>query len=91
MIKLAELIPKIAEDSGLTPIGASRALEQILLVISDALKAGDDVSLVGFGRFYIKETTEKKVFRPSTRQFVLIEARKVPAFKPGQPFKDKIN
>jgi DNA-binding protein HU-beta len=87
----AELITKIAIKSDLTRIGGSRALEQILASISAALKAGEEVSLTGFGRFYVRDVAERKGINPATKEPLLLKAKKVPAFKPGQHFKDKFN
>lgn len=90
-MKKAELITKIAIESDLTQIGGSRALEQIIASISAALKAGEEVSLIGFGRFYVRDVAERRGINPATKEPLLLRAKKVPAFKPGQHFKNKFN
>lgn len=87
----AELITKIAIETGLIRTGAGGALEQILSSISAELKAGVEVALTGFGRFYERNVAERKGITPATKEPLLLKAKKVPSFKPGQHFKNKFN
>ena len=85
-----ELIAKIAE-AGLTKKDAGVALDATLSAISDALKAGDSVQLIGFGTFAVKERAAREGRNPATGEKMKIKASKTPAFKPGKALKDKVN
>nr|WP_231564656.1 HU family DNA-binding protein [Thermoactinomyces sp. Gus2-1] len=59
--------------------------------ISEALKNGDKVTLIGFGNFEVREYAARKGRNPQTGEEMFIEARKAPAFKPGKQLKELIN
>jgi DNA-binding protein HU-beta len=86
----SELIAKVAELSELSKKDASKAIESVFEAISDALKSGDKVQLVGFGNFEVRERSARKGRNPQTGQEIEISASKVPAFKPGKALKDGI-
>jgi DNA-binding protein HU-beta len=86
----SELISKVAELSELSKKDASKAVESVFEAISDALKGGDKVQLVGFGNFEVRERSARKGRNPQTGQEIEISASKVPAFKPGKALKDGI-
>lgn len=86
----AELIQAIAEKSGLTKKDAEVALAAVLDSVKDALKAGDKVSLVGFGTFSVKERAARMGKNPQTGAAIEIAACKVPAFAAGKALKDAI-
>lgn len=87
----SELVSAIAEHSGLAKSDATKALEATLKVITDTLKDGDTVSLVGFGSFVVRERAERSGRNPQTGDPLTIPASKVPAFKPGAALKDAVN
>jgi DNA-binding protein HU-beta len=86
----SELITKVAELSELSKKDASKAVESVFEAISDALKGGDKVQLVGFGNFEVRERSARKGRNPQTGQEIEISASKVPSFKPGKALKDGI-
>ena len=86
----AELIQAIAEKSGLTKKDAEVALAAVLDSVKDALKAGDKVSLVGFGTFSVKERAARMGKNPQTGAAIEIAACKGPAFAAGKALKDAI-
>jgi DNA-binding protein HU-beta len=86
----SELIAKVAELSELSKKDATKAIESVFEAISDALKSGDKVQLVGFGNFEVRERSARKGRNPQTGQEIEISASKVPAFKPGKALKDGI-
>jgi DNA-binding protein HU-beta len=86
----SELIAKVAELSELSKKDATKAVESVFEAISDALKGGDKVQLVGFGNFEVRERSARKGRNPQTGQEIEISASKVPAFKPGKALKDGI-
>jgi DNA-binding protein HU-beta len=59
--------------------------------IETTLKAGDSITLVGFGTFAVKERAERTGRNPQTGQEITIAAAKVPSFKPGKSLKDAVN
>lgn len=87
----AELTASIAEKSGLSKKDAEKALNAFIDSITDALKANDKVSLVGFGTFEVRERAAREGRNPQTGATVKIAACKVPAFKAGKGLKDILN
>lgn len=86
----AELIQAVAAKSGLSKKDAEVALTAVLDSITDALKAGDKVSLVGFGNFVVKARAERTGKNPQTGEAITIAASKAPAFVAGKALKDAI-
>ena len=86
-----ELVAAMAEKSGLSKKDCAAALDAFTGVVEDALKAGDKVSLVGFGSFEAKVRPEREGRNPRTLETVKIPACKVPAFKAGKALKDALN
>ena len=87
----SELIAKIAEKSGLNQKDAGKALDGLTQAVSDALANGEDVTLVGFGTFSIKERAERTGRNPQTGEPIQIAASKTPTFKAGKALKDAVN
>jgi len=87
----AELIEAIADAASLTKADAGRALDGMVNAVTDALKKGDTVSLVGFGSFAVKERAERQGRNPQTGNSITIKAAKIPSFKPGKALKDAVN
>ena len=85
-----EFVAAIAEKSGLTKKDAEAALTAYTEVVTDALKAGDSVQLIGFGTFEVRERAARQGRNPHTGETIEIAAAKVPAFKPGKALKDAI-
>ena len=87
----SELINAIAEESGLTKADAGRALDATLSSISNALKGGDSISLIGFGTFSVKARSARTGRNPQTGAAIQIKASKIPSFKAGKTLKDSVN
>jgi DNA-binding protein HU-beta len=87
----AELIDAIADSANLTKADAGRALDGFIDAVSNALKKGDTVSLVGFGSFGVKERAERQGRNPQTGNTITIKAAKIPAFKAGKSLRDSVN
>ena len=87
----AELVNIIADKGGYSKKDAEKALATVTAAITDALVAGDKVSLVGFGTFETRERKPKTGINPLTKATIEIPAKKVPAFKAGKAFKDAVN
>ena len=87
----ADLIISVSEKSGLNRRDAEKAVNAVFESITESLKAGDKVSLVGFGIFDVKERAERMCKNPRTGEDVLSPAVRVPAFKPGKALKDAVS
>ena len=86
----SELIDAIAQNAGLTKADAGRALDGFIKAVEDTLKAGDSVTLVGFGTFSVKERPERKGRNPQTGEEITIKAARIPSFKVGKSLKDAV-
>jgi DNA-binding protein HU-beta len=70
---------------------AEKHLEAFTTTVSEALKAGEEVQLPGFGKFYVREQKARAGRNPqSGEKKMRIEARKAPAFKAGKALKESI-
>ena len=87
----SELIEAIAESADLTKADAGRALDATIEAITDALKKGESVSLVGFGSFGVKERAERQGRNPQTGEVITIKSAKIPSFKAGKALKDALH
>lgn len=86
----AELINAIAEKSGFTKKDSDTALTAVLDAITDALVAGEKVSLIGFGTFEVKSRASRTGVNPRTKEPITIAASKLPSFKAGKALKDAV-
>jgi DNA-binding protein HU-beta len=86
----SELIDVIAEQAEISKAAAGRALDATVAAVKDALKAGDSVSLIGFGTFSVGERAARTGRNPRTGNSLNIKAAKVPKFRPGKGLKDAI-
>ena len=86
-----ELIKAIAEKAGLSNKDAAKAYEALVASVTEALKAGEKVQLVGFGTIEVKDVAAKTGINPQTKAPVEIPACKKPVMKFGKAYKDLIN
>ena len=82
-----ELIAAVAEKTDLSKKDADAAVSAVLGAITDALKAGDKIQLVGFGTFEVRNRAAKQGRNPRTGETMTVPASKVPAFKAGKALK----
>jgi len=87
----SELIYIIAEKAGLSKADASKALSATLESVTDALKAGEKVALIGFGTFSVSLRAARTGKNPQTGEALAIPASKAAKFKAGQKLKDAVN
>ncbi|MGL9750775.1 MAG: nucleoid-associated protein HU-beta [Symbiopectobacterium sp.] len=87
----SQLIDKIAADADISKAAAGRVLDAIIGSVTDSLKAGDDVALVGFGTFSVRERAARTGRNPRTGKEISIPAAKVPGFRAGKSLKDAVN
>ncbi|HDO8410855.1 TPA: DNA-binding protein HU-beta [Salmonella enterica subsp. enterica serovar Concord] len=88
----SQLIEKIAAGADISKAAAAgRALDAIIASVTESLKEGDDVALVGFGTFAVKERAARTGRNPQTGKEITIAAAKVPSFRAGKALKDAVN
>ncbi len=85
-----ELINQVAEMTEMTKKDAGRAVDAVFEAISQSLKRGDKVQIIGFGNFEVRERAARKGRNPQTGKEIQIAASKVPAFKPGKALKENV-
>ncbi len=86
----AELVSAIAEKTELTKKDSEKALAAVVDSITEALKKGDKVALVGFGTFEVRARAARQGINPQTKKKINIPATKVPAFKAGKALKEVV-
>ena len=86
-----ELIESIAASVDITKADAGRALDSVIDSITDSLKKGDSVALVGFGTFSVRSRAARTGRNPQTGESIQIAAAQVPAFKAGKALRDAVN
>ena len=87
----AELVAAIAESAGLSKKDSEKALAAFVSVVTDELKKGEKVQLVGFGTFEVSARPARTGRNPQTKQTITIPASKAPKFKAGKALKDTVN
>jgi DNA-binding protein HU-beta len=87
----AELIEAMADAADISKAAAGRALDGMVDAITEAMKKGDQVSLIGFGTFVLRERAARTGRNPQTGETINIKASKTPAFKAGKALKDAVN
>ncbi len=85
-----QLVDAVAEKAGLNKREAEAAVNAMTAAITDALKAGDKVQLIGFGTFEVKARAARTGRNPKTGETITIAASKNPAFSAGKALKDAV-
>jgi DNA-binding protein HU-beta len=86
-----ELIASVADHSGISKADAARAVDATIASIEGALKAGDEVRIVGFGTFSVSRRAATTGRNPRTGEAISIPASNQPKFKAGAPLKAAVN
>ncbi|HLM54374.1 MAG TPA: HU family DNA-binding protein [Pseudoxanthomonas sp.] len=86
-----DLVDKVAETADLSKAEATRAVDAVISSVTKALKEGDNVTVVGFGTFQVRERAARSGRNPKTRETIQISASKNPTFKAGKALKDAVN
>lgn len=86
-----EFIDRVAASAGMTKADAGRAVDAVFDAITDALKKGDDVRLVGFGTFSSQRRPAREGRNPRTGETIQIKASNQPKFTAGKGLKDALN
>ena len=87
----SDLISAMAAEAQMSKADAKKALDAFISSVTNAMKAGDKVALVGFGTFSVSERAARTGRNPQTGKEIKIAAATTPAFKAGKALKDKVN
>ncbi len=85
-----DLVTAVASAAGLSKSDAAKAVDGVFQAITDALKGGDEVRLVGFGTFAVAQRAASEGRNPRTGAKITIPASKQPKFKAGKGLRDSI-
>jgi nucleoid DNA-binding protein len=86
-VNKAELVARVARDTGLTKADVLRALDGILEQVARSLKKGEPVKLVDFGTFLVSRRRARAAHNPHTGEAMRVPARRWPRFAPGRALK----
>ncbi len=86
----SDLINAVAEATETSKKDATKMVEAVFETITDSLRQGQRVQLIGFGNFEVRERAARKGRNPQTGEEIDIAASKVPAFRPGKALKDAV-
>jgi DNA-binding protein HU-beta len=90
-VNKSEMIDAIAEGADISKAAAGRALDAVIDAVTDTLKKGETVNLIGFGTFEVRDRAARTGRNPQTGATIQIAAAKSPAFKAGKALKDAVN
>ena len=90
-VNKTQLIDKIAANADITKAAAGRVVDAMVASITESLQKGDDVALVCFGTFTVRDRAARTGRNPQTGKEIQIAAAKVPAFRAGKGLKDAVN
>ncbi|WP_132538401.1 HU family DNA-binding protein [Plasticicumulans lactativorans] len=86
----SDLIEAVAQSADLSKVAAGKAVEAVLATVTTALRAGDPVTLIGFGTFSVRERAARTGRDPRSGNVIDIKASKNPVFKAGKALKDAL-
>ena len=86
-----ELVAAVAEQADISKKDAEKVLKAFVDVVTEKIKKGEKVQLVGFGTFEVSERAAREGRNPQTGKTMKIEACKAPKFKAGKALKDAVN
>lgn len=86
-----ELIKEVAGKTGFSQKDVTEVVNAMLDTIVETLAGGEEINLVGFGKFVIQERAAREARNPRDNSVVLVDAKKAPKFKPSKAFKEALN
>ena len=86
-----ELVNVVAAETNVAKKDVDAVISATVKAITDALKEGDKVALIGFGTFEVKESAEREGRNPKTGETITIAASKKPTFSASKVLKDEVN
>lgn len=82
-----QLVENMASVGKMSKTQSKQFLDTFITVVTKALKKGDSVQIVGFGKFEVKYRKPRNTYNPLTRSVMHVKASTIPSFKPGKSFK----
>jgi len=89
-VNKTELVERIAEEAAVPTSEAHKHFEAFERVVIEALKGGEEVRIMGFGKFSVRERKAREGRNPQTGEKIKIAAQKVPAFSAGNALKEAV-
>lgn len=86
-----DFVGAVADAAELSKSDAAKAVDAMIGIITQALKSGDTVTLVGFGTFQVRERAAREGRNPKTGETIKIQKSRNPTFKAGKALKDAVN
>ena len=86
-----ELVAAVAEQADISKKDAEKVLKAFVDVVTEEMKKGEKVQLVGFGTFEVRQRAARKGRNPQTKAEIKIPASKAPVFKAGKALKELVN
>ncbi|MFK7890760.1 MAG: HU family DNA-binding protein [Granulosicoccus sp.] len=86
-----EFVDAVALKADMSKADAATAVDAVLGTVTDAMKEGDQITLVGFGTFLVRKREARTGRNPRTGEPLEIAASNVPSFKAGKALKDAVN
>lgn len=86
-----EFIAAVAEEAGLSKTDAAKAVKAFTDVVTEEMKKGEKVQLIGFGNFEVSKRSAREGINPATKEKITIAAANVPKFKAGKALKEALN
>lgn len=86
-----EFVDAVAKETEWTKKDSEEAINAVVKVITNALVAGEKLSIVGFGTFEVVERAERQARNPQNGNAILVSACKVPKFRPSKNLKELVN
>ncbi len=86
-----DLIDRVSSDAGISKAQADRAIDSVLRGITDSLRKGERVTLVGFGTFGVSQRKARRGVNPQTNEMIKIPATKGVRFSAGKKLKEVVN
>jgi len=87
----SEFVAAVSEAAKLSKADAERAVDSFMSVVTNQLRKGDEVRLVGFGTFEVRQRNASEGRNPRTGEMIKIKASRLPRFKAGKALKDEVN
>ena len=87
----AELVAAVAAKTGATKKAAEESVNAFVEAVTESLKKGEKVQLVGFGSFEVRKRAARKGRNPQTKEEIKIPASNAPVFEAGKALKDLVN
>ena len=91
MMKKKAIVQRVAEKAGITRRAAQAAVDEVFGVMTESLARGDNVSILGFGRFSRKDRPAREVRKPGTGERIAVGPSASVSFKAGKFLRDALN